>query len=87
MEKKIAELEGTVPIQSGANSFNMPATNKEMTQKVDEYRKFISAYIVKSSIQRAEAVAEAVQKTKEKYEAVIAELSKPEAVEVLSEME
>lgn len=58
-----------------------------MSEKVEEYRNFISEYVVKSSIQRAEAVADAVKKTKEKYEAVIAELSKPEAVEVMSEME
>jgi uncharacterized protein (DUF1778 family) len=76
-----------VPIQSGATSFSMPATNKEMSQKVEEYRNFISDYVVKSSIQRAEAVADAVKSTKEKYEALIAELSKPEALEVMSEME
>ena len=73
LEDKIAELEAlakqTTP--TSGNSFAFPATNKEMTDKVQAYRTFISDYIVKSQEEKSNAVKTAEATMSAKYEAII----------------
>ena len=45
-----------------------------MTEKVEAYQNFLSAYIIKAQEEKAKAVATAEAKLKEKYEAIIAEM-------------
>jgi hypothetical protein len=74
LEAKVAELENLsqqgVPTSTG-NAFAFPATNKDMTGKVESYRNFISDYIVKAQQEKATAVETAEAKLIAKYEAVI----------------
>mmetsp|Transcript_21060 Transcript_21060/g.44696 ORF Transcript_21060/g.44696 Transcript_21060/m.44696 type:complete len:186 (-) Transcript_21060:2269-2826(-) len=76
LQDKISELEAlnkqTTP--TSGNSFAFPATNKDMTDKVQAYRTFISDYIVKSQEEKAKAVYVAESKLTAKYEAIIAAL-------------
>ena len=73
LEEKIAELE--VLSQQGTptsgNSYAFPATNKDLTDKVQSYRTFISDYIVKAQEEKASAVKAAEAKLTAKYEAII----------------
>ncbi|VEU33519.1 unnamed protein product [Pseudo-nitzschia multistriata] len=73
LQQKIAELESvnkqTTP--TSGNSFAFPATNKDLTEKVQAYRAFISDYIVKAQEEKAEAVKAAESKLTAKYEAII----------------
>jgi hypothetical protein len=73
LEDKIAELEvlskQTTP--TSGNSFAFPATNKDLTDKVQSYRTFISDYIVKAQDEKATAVKAAEAKLTAKYEAII----------------
>lgn len=73
LEEKIAELEvlskQTTP--TSGNSFAFPATNKELTNKVQSYRVFISDYIVKAQAEKAIAVKATEAKLTAKYEAII----------------
>jgi hypothetical protein len=73
LEAKVAELEGpnTGSEATSTNSYAFPATNKLMTEKVRAYRKFISDYIVKSSVEKQKAVKDAEAKVTAKYEALI----------------
>ena len=68
-------MEGTAPLRSGDNSFALPATNKALTQKVQEYQQFISSYLIKSTIEKSQAVAAAEQSLVMKYEEQIAQLN------------
>ena len=73
LEDKIAELEvmaGKTTPTSG-NSYAFPATNKDLTDKVESYRTFISDYIINSQAEKAKAVAAAEAKLTAKYEAII----------------
>lgn len=76
MKAKISELEAlskqTTP--TSGNSFAFPATNKNLTEKVQAYRTFVSDYVVKSQDEKAKAVKAAEDKLIAKYEAIIAEL-------------
>ena len=76
LEDKIAELEvmakQTTP--TSGNSYAFPATNKDLTDKVQSYRTFISDYIVKAQEEKASAVKTAEAKLTAKYEAIIAGL-------------
>ena len=76
LQDKISELEAlnkqTTP--TSGNSFAFPATNKDMTDKVQAYRSFISDYIVKSQEEKAKAVSVAEGKLTAKYEAIIGDL-------------
>jgi hypothetical protein len=67
----------TGAIKTSANSYEFPSSNKDLTNKVTSYRKFISDYIVKAQIERVKAVTVAEQAIKTKYEAII-ELMKEE---------
>ena len=73
LEEKIAELEvlakQTTP--TSGNSFAFPATNKDLTDKVESYRSFISDYIVKAQAEKASAVKATEAKLTAKYEAII----------------
>jgi len=73
LEEKIAELEvlakQTTP--TSGNSFAFPATNKDLTDKVEAYRTFISDYIVNAQEQKASAVKAAESKVTAKFEAII----------------
>jgi len=73
LEDKVAELEvlakQTTP--TSGNSFAFPATNKEMTDKVQAYRTFISDYIVKSQEEKYNAIKTAEATMSAKYEAII----------------
>lgn len=78
LQQKVAELEAqaaqTTP--TSGNSFAFPATNKDLANKVEAYRKFISDYIVKAQEEKYKAVKTAEEKLKAKYEAIIADLKK-----------
>ncbi len=76
LEDKIAELEvmaGKTTPTSG-NSYAFPATNKDLTDKVESYRTFISDYIINSQAEKAKAVQAAEAKLTAQYEAIIAGL-------------
>jgi len=76
LEERIAELEG-LPQQAApatptsGNSYSFPATNKDLTDKVQSYRTFISDYIVKAQEEKASAVKAAEAKLTAKYESII----------------
>ena len=53
--------------------FSPPVTNKALTEKMEAYRNFISQYIVNAQLEKAKAVADAEQKVREHYEALLAE--------------
>jgi len=76
LQNKIAELEAlnqqTTP--TSGNSFAFPATNKDLTEKVQAYRTFISDYIVKAQAEKAKAVKAAEDKLTSKYDAIIDDL-------------
>ena len=78
LEEKISELEvlskQTTP--TSGNSFAFPATNKDLTDKVQSYRTFISDYIVKAQEEKATAVKATETKLTAKYEAIIDGLKK-----------
>jgi hypothetical protein len=61
----------TGAIKTSANSYEFPSSNKDLTNKVATYHKFISDYIVKAQIERVKAVTAAEQAIKTKYEAII----------------
>jgi hypothetical protein len=73
LENKITELEAvakqTTP--TSGNSFAFPATNKDLTSKVQAYRSFISDYIVKAQAEKQTAIKTAESKMSAKYEAII----------------
>ena len=76
LEDKIDALEvqaGKTTPTSG-NSFAFPATNKDLTDKVQSYRTFISDYIVSAQEEKATAVKTAEAKLTAKYEAIISGL-------------
>jgi len=77
LENKIIELEvlakQTTP--TSGNSYAFPATNKDLTEKVQAYRIFISDYTVKSQEEKQNAIKAAENKMSAKYEAIIDELS------------
>ena len=80
LQEKVAELEtqASKTTPTSGNSFAFPATNKDLTNKVEAYRTFISDYIVKAQQEKYNAVKTAEEKLKTKYEAIIADLKKPE---------
>ena len=67
-------MEGSAPVKTGETSFEMPATNKMLTQKVESYQNFLAAYIVKAQNEKVKAVAAAEKQITDKYEAIIAEM-------------
>merc|ERR1719232_1046964 len=73
LHEKIAKLEvvakKTTP--TSGNSFAFPATNKDLTEKVQAYQIFISDYIVKAQEEKSKAVTEAEKKLSAKYETII----------------
>lgn len=75
LEAKIEELEGpnTGSEATSANSFAFPATNKHLTEKVSEYRKFIGEYMIKSQVEKQLAVKAAEERLVAKYEAMSSE--------------
>lgn len=73
-EHEAEKQSSTGVIKTSANSYEFPATNKDMIEKVKAYQKFMSEYTVKAQIEKVTAVAAAEKKLKAKYEAIIAEL-------------
>lgn len=59
----------TAGVAASKNSYEFPATNKGLSDKVRAYHKFISEYIVNAQIEKVKAVQAAERKLKEKYEA------------------
>lgn len=57
--------------KTSSNSYEFPATNKEMSAKVRAYQQFLSDYVIKSQLEKSKAVAAAEQKVKDRYEAII----------------
>ena len=77
LESEIVTLKETIQTLNTpktGNSFVFPASNKDLTMKVDAYRKFISEYIVKSQQDKVNAVQTAEKALKAKYEAIIEEM-------------
>jgi len=75
LKAKLEQYEGASPATKKgetSNSYEFPATNKEMTAKVRAYHKFLSEYLVKSQLEKVAAV----EATKEKYEAIIDSMKK-----------
>mmetsp|Transcript_4223 Transcript_4223/g.5540 ORF Transcript_4223/g.5540 Transcript_4223/m.5540 type:complete len:182 (-) Transcript_4223:179-724(-) len=62
---------GALPNVSQRGSYLFPATNKDFTEKVEAYRKFISHYIVSAQKEKLRAVKESEDKLKAHYEGVI----------------
>jgi len=69
----------TTAVTETTKSYEFPATNKALAEKVGAYQTFISEYIVQAQIDKARAVAEAEKKTKEHYEALIQNLKLEQA--------
>jgi hypothetical protein len=75
LEHQVKKLEERAPVvRTGPNSYEMPCTNKEMTNKVELYRNLIGDYMVKAHLQRIQAVAAAEQKIKAHYQDIIASM-------------
>jgi hypothetical protein len=66
----------TTQARRGSNSFEFPATNKEMGEKIRAYQRFVADYVVKSQQEKVRAVSEAEEKVKARYESIIAELTR-----------
>ena len=80
LQQQVSELEtqASKTTPTSGNSFAFPATNKELTSKVEAYRTFISDYIIKAQQEKQNAVKDAEEKLKAKYEAIIADLKERE---------
>ena len=65
---------GPKPVLSSDGTYELPATNKAMTEKLYQYQRFLSDYIAKSTVQRVEAMADVEKKVAARYESKIAEL-------------
>jgi hypothetical protein len=63
----------TTQTRHSRNSFEFPATNKEM---IRAFKRFVSDYVVKSQQEKVRAVAEAEEKVKARYESIISELTR-----------
>lgn len=74
LEEKVKQLEGRSPVQTSTNSYEFPATNKSLTNKVEEYRNLLSTYLVNAQKEKVTAVATAEAKLKDYYETIIEEL-------------
>lgn len=76
LEEKVKQLEARSPVQSpsSTNAYEMPATNKDLSVRVEQYRTFLSDYLVNAQKEKVQAVATAEAKLRSKYEVVIAEL-------------
>ncbi len=83
LQARVEELEGMAKrtTQTSGNSFAFPATNKELTEKMEAYRTFLSDYIVKSQIEKAKAVKTAEDNLTAKYEAIIEDLKAKKPIE------
>ena len=81
LETEIATLNETIQTLNApktGNSFVFPASNKDLTMKIEAYRKFISEYIVKSQQEKVNAVQTAEKSLKAKYEAIIEAMKRSE---------
>lgn len=79
LQAQLAAYEAAVPAQGvngSSHAYEFPATNKALAEKVAAYHKFVSEYVVKSHIEKMQAVAEAEKRIKEHYEGILAELKK-----------
>ena len=73
MKRKLASS-GIEPVKSTNDSFEMPATNKAMAEKIEAYRHFLSEYLVKSTLQRDMAVKSIEKKITSKYQSFLAKM-------------
>ena len=76
LQAKLAQYETTTTknstaVASNGNSYEFPATNKELTKKVAAYRDFIADYIVKAQIAKVSAVAAAEKKMRDQYDELL----------------
>jgi len=74
LEDQVKLLESRSPVQTSQSSYEMPATNKGLAEMVNEYRTFLSNYLINAQKERLLAVATAERKLRDHYEAIIAEL-------------
>lgn len=74
LETKVKQLEGRSPVQTSTNSYEFPATNKKMSERVKQYQTFLSNYLVNAQKEKVQAVAAAEAKLKSHYEAIIEDL-------------
>jgi hypothetical protein len=79
-EYEVEKDSATGAIKTSANSYEFPSSNKDLTNKVATYQKFISDYIVKAQIERVKAVTAAEQAIKTKYEAIIESMKEEPSV-------
>eukprot|EP00559_Dactyliosolen_fragilissimus_P005515 CAMPEP_0184871504 /NCGR_PEP_ID=MMETSP0580-20130426/40755_1 /TAXON_ID=1118495 /ORGANISM="Dactyliosolen fragilissimus" /LENGTH=197 /DNA_ID=CAMNT_0027374169 /DNA_START=34 /DNA_END=627 /DNA_ORIENTATION=+ len=70
----LSKNSGPKPILSSDGTYEMPVTNRELTKKLEDYQRFLTYYIPKTSIQRYEAVSLAEKKIILNYENKIANL-------------
>ena len=68
--------ENVPSIEDRTRSYEFPATNKALSEKVGAYQRFLSEYIVQAQIDKIRAVADAEKKLKEHYEAIIEDLKR-----------
>ena len=75
LKKQLAEKN---PVQEepeeDTSIYYPPATNQDLTKKVESYRNFVADYVVKSHIEKYHAVKTAEQKMRDYYEGLIAEM-------------
>ena len=65
------------PVASSADggSYEFPATNKAMSEKIAAYQAFVAKYVVKSSMEKVRAVNDAENKIRVSYEEKVAQLT------------
>jgi len=56
-----------LPVQTSISTFELPATNKVMAQKIEAYHEFLGKYLVNSSLQKYEALEKAESDMTNKY--------------------
>mmetsp|Transcript_4857 Transcript_4857/g.7175 ORF Transcript_4857/g.7175 Transcript_4857/m.7175 type:complete len:186 (+) Transcript_4857:90-647(+) len=70
---------GALPNVAQQGSYLFPATNKDLTEKVEAYRKFISDYIVSAQMEKLRSVKESEDKMKAHYGGIIEKLQTKES--------
>lgn len=83
LQTRVEELEGSAKRRTptSGNSFAFPATNKELAEKIEAYRTFLSDYVVKAQSEKARAVTFAEDQLRAKYEERIADLNTNKSIQ------
>lgn len=64
-------LQNAGPTDKNFKTYEFPATNKALAERISAYQNFISEYIVQAQIEKTKAVADAEKKTRLHYEALL----------------